>query len=156
MCLCICACLTFGRPSLPVFTTHPWNEKRNAQLLGIPNEMCCLRLGQGLLELLRALTGQTESASQLGTGLVIHGETTKTSPYRKNMRIIRSIIQWNYVEIRNHIFLPEICHMNLFLWVSSKKQQKNTKSWPPGHERCEEQESHFHRPIFGCLGPTCR
>ena len=53
-----------------------------------------------------------------------------------------------------------MCHMNLHVFLfklDSEKRihpKKTSKFSPPGHERCEEQESHFHGPIFGCLGPT--
>lgn len=91
----------------------------------------------------------------------ISGET-KTSPYKnKNMR--------NYVE--NTYFARNVPHESwicfyvfLFQTIIDSPPKKNSKKttrtktplnpWPPGHERCEEQESHFHGPIFGCLGPS--
>ena len=101
--------------------------------------MCCLRLGQGLLELLRALTGQTESASPRGDqgyrGVWKNPmkKTLGKQKHRltkKNMRI-RSIIPWNYVEIE--YFSRNVPHesgficffSNYYRFPPKKKTQKN-------------------------------
>lgn len=168
MCLRIFAYLAFRRPSLPLFTTHPWNEKRSRSATGYPQ--------RNVLPPSRPKPSWAVASSHGPNGICIAGGTraprrvwknpikisgeTKTSPYKKKHEKL----------CRKHIFFQKsatwICfYVFLFQTIIDSPPKKNSKKttrtktlnpWPPGHKRCEEQESHFHGPIFGCLGPMCQ
>ena len=155
-------------PSLPLFTTHPCNSNRWAP--GCPPTKCAASVSAkaflSCCELSRAKRNLSSNNGQhcryrgwdvWQNPIKIHGEATKSIDLQKNNMRTRSIIQLNYVEMEFFTIVPHESSCFSFqtrFWKVASPQKNTSKSSPPGHERCEEQESHFHGPIFGCLGPT--